>query len=128
MSDEKETTPEEAGAEFAHHPIFGIWAIDENTNKKAFVIRCGCGETVYYIEKDIFEEPESRVYPGMTIDAFQKMHKDYQKFKGYKRQIQRVALAQHAEQHPECPAVEKMKKDAGVTTIQELPNPFRDTV
>ena len=63
---------------------------------------------------------------GMTIDEFQKMQKNYQKFKGMKKQIQRVALAQHAESHPHCPAIEKMKKDAGVSNVRELPSPFRD--
>ena len=119
MSEEKPTEQE------AVHQFFGLWALDEETGKKAFLIRCACGETVYYLEKDFFED-DNRVYPGMTIEEFRQMNKKAQKLKGLKKQIQRVALAQHAESHPDCPAIKKLKEAAGVTSIQEMPNPFHD--
>jgi hypothetical protein len=109
------------------HKFFGLWAEDEKTGKKAFVIKCECGETFYNLEKDLFQDPDQHVFPGMTIDEFQKMQKKSQRLKGMRKQIQRVALAQHAEAHPECPFIAKMKEDAGVTSIQELPNPFRQS-
>ena len=121
MSDQKNNQEEQAG-----HPFFGLWAEDEETGKFAFVIQCDCGKTVYYCDKELFAEPE-KIYPGMTIDEFQKMNKRHQKLIGMKRQVQRVALAQHAEQYADCPMVIKLKEDAGVSSVQELPNPFRDT-
>lgn len=112
--------------DFQHHPIFGVWVEEDDSDKQAFVIQCECGKTVYNVEKELFLEPENRIFPGMTIDEFQKMQKNYQKFKGMKKQIQRVALAQHADAYPDCQAIEKMKNDAGVSSVQELPTPFRD--
>ncbi len=124
MAENKEINEQEE--EFTHHPIFGLWVEEDDSDKQAFVIKCECGQTKYNVDKEMFAEPQSRIFPGMTIDEFQKMQKNYQKFKGMKKQIQRVALAQHAESHPHCPAIEKMKKDAGVSNVRELPSPFRD--
>lgn len=119
MSDQQNPTPE------APHQLFGIWAQEEETDKKAFVIRCACGETIYYLEKDLFGDSE-KIYPGMTINDFQKMQKKAQKLRGMKKQVQRVALAQHAEAHPDCPAIKKLKDNAGVSSVLEMPNPFHD--
>ena len=107
------------------HQFFGLWAQDEETGKKAFVIRCPCGETIYYLEKDLFQEPDC-IYPGMTIEEFRQMHKKAEKLRGLKRQIQRVALAQHAQTYSACPTIAKLKEMAGVSSIHEIPNPFHD--
>lgn len=108
------------------HPIFAFWGIEEKSGKKAFLIRCDCGETIYYLEKGLFQDP-GEVYPGMSMAEFKENHKMDQKLQGMKKQVQRVALAQHAEKYKDCPAINMLKEKAGVTSIQEMPSPFRES-
>ena len=107
------------------HSLFALWARDDESDVPVFLIRCPCGETVYKLEKDFFKDPPD-LYPGMTMEEYKRTQREHQKLQGMKKQIQRVALAQHADNYPDCPAVDEMKKEAGVSSVQEIPNPFRN--
>ena len=119
-----EETKQNEKTETEDHPLFAVWARDDETDSPLFVIRCPCGETVYTLEKDFFGEPPE-VVPGMTMIEYQQAQKKHIKLHGMQKQVQRVALAQHAESYKDCPWIEKMKAEAGVSSIQELPNPFK---
>jgi hypothetical protein len=120
---EEAKKPEEGNGE-DKHPIFALWAQDDDTGNPMFVIRCDCGETLYKLEKDFFGDPP-KIYAGMTMVEYQKTQKAHMKLDGMKKQVQRVALTQHADSYGECPAIQRLKDEAGVDSIQQLPDPFK---